>query len=387
MKVVPLGEVATIERRGVDPASLEPATLYLGLEHIERGGRIIGHSTISDAELASTKFTFTSDHVLFGKLRPNLGKVCRPEFAGICSTDILPIKPSSNLDRNYLAHFLSQPSMVEFAASHATGANLPRLSPTQLAKFEVPLPPLDEQRRIAAILDQADSLRTGRLQATALLHSLAWSMFRDTFGEFSDPTPRWPIVEFGDLISEGPQNGLYKPAKDYGAGTLIARIDSYQDGLPIDPARLKRVRISESEAKLYALITGDIVINRVNARTHLGKATMVTGLIETTVFESNMMRIRLDTRRAQSEYIIAAFGTQYIKGQIQAAAKDAVNQSSINQKDVMGFKIPLPPLDQQSRYIRCRERLQQVHLLQKRSMTDLDELFASLQSRAFRGEL
>jgi type I restriction enzyme, S subunit len=117
VKVVELGEVADIERRGVDPSSLPPDTPYLGLEHIERGGRIIGPDTVAGAELASTKFVFTKDHVLFGKLRPNLGKVTRPHFSGVCSTDILPIRPGQHLDRGYLAHYLAQPSMVDFGVS------------------------------------------------------------------------------------------------------------------------------------------------------------------------------------------------------------------------------------------------------------------------------
>ncbi len=149
VKIIELGSVATIERKGVDPTALLPDTLYLGLEHIERGGRIIGRNTVAGAELASTKFQFTPEHVLFGKLRPNLGKICRPEFAGVCSTDILPIRPGKDLDRDYLAHYLSQPSMVNFATSRTSGANLPRLSPAVLEKFPIPLPPLPEQRRTA----------------------------------------------------------------------------------------------------------------------------------------------------------------------------------------------------------------------------------------------
>lgn len=164
MRIVELASVATIERKGVDPSALPPETMYLGLEHIERGGRIIGHDTVGGAKLASTKLRFTTEHVLFGKLRPNLAKISRPNFAGVCSTDILPIRPGKDLDRDYLAHYLAQRSIVEFAASRTSGANLPRLSPTVLARFPIPLQPLPEQRRIAAVLDHADALRAKRRQ-------------------------------------------------------------------------------------------------------------------------------------------------------------------------------------------------------------------------------
>lgn len=387
MKRVPLQEVATIDREGIDPASAAPDTVYLGLEHIERGGRIIGHDTVAGAKLASTKFVFTAHHVLFGKLRPNLGKVCRPEFSGVCSTDILPIRPGPNLDRNYLAHFLSQPAMVRLAASQATGVNLPRLSPAQLAKFTIPLPPLDEQRRIAAVLDTVDGWRRKRLAATSLMNSLNKSIFRQMFGNFSDQSTEWPIVSLGDLIAMGPQNGLYRPSCNYGSGFPIVRIDSFQNGSPIAVDELKRVRIPESDSESYSLHNGDIVINRVNARTHLGKATVVTGLVEKTVFESNMMRLRLDTDRVLPDYVGTALQTPYLKSQIQTAAKDAVNQSSINQKDVKSLRIPVPPITLQQNYIRLRQRTHHLAASGSRSLAELNSLFDTLQSLAFRGEL
>ncbi len=198
---VTLSEVVAIERTGVDPASLAPDVRYLGLEHIERGGRIIGHDTVGAAALASTKFQFTPEHVLFGKLRPNLGKVARPDFEGVSSTDILPIKPGLRLDRDYLVHFLRQPSMVEYAATRASGANLPRLSPTVLGTFEIPLPPIEEQRRIAAILDQADAIRTKRRQVLVRLEDLIRSAFHTTC-ETGEVFPVKPLASLG-AISTG----------------------------------------------------------------------------------------------------------------------------------------------------------------------------------------
>ncbi|MGB3686302.1 MAG: restriction endonuclease subunit S [Ornithinimicrobium sp.] len=84
-------------------------------------------------------------------------------MSGLCSTDTLPVLPTGNVDRDYLAHYLSQQSVVDFATSRASGAILPRLSPAELARFQIPLPPIEERRRIAAILDQADALRVKRM--------------------------------------------------------------------------------------------------------------------------------------------------------------------------------------------------------------------------------
>src|SRR3989442_5439727 len=148
-KRVPLNDVAVIERDIVDPTAIESGTLYVGLENIESGGRFVGVRPVDAGELASSKFAFTPQHLLYGKLRPYLAKIARPDFEGICSTDILPVLPGPDLDRGYLAWLLLTPEMVALASSRATGANLPRLSSHALGELKIPLPPLPEQRRIA----------------------------------------------------------------------------------------------------------------------------------------------------------------------------------------------------------------------------------------------
>jgi type I restriction enzyme S subunit len=124
VQTVPLGEIATVERSSVQPADIRPGTLYVGLEDIESGGSILGARAVDPGDLASTKFSFTESHVLYGKLRPYLAKIAAPDFAGICSTDIVPVLPGPLLDRRYLLHFLRQPSMVAFASARSVGINL-----------------------------------------------------------------------------------------------------------------------------------------------------------------------------------------------------------------------------------------------------------------------
>ena len=123
---VALNDVADIERDIVDSTEIERGTLYVGLENIESGGRFVGVRLVDAGELASSKFAFTRQHLLYGKLRPYLAKIARPDFEGICSTDILPILPGPKLDRGYLAWLLLMPEMVALMSSRATGANLPR---------------------------------------------------------------------------------------------------------------------------------------------------------------------------------------------------------------------------------------------------------------------
>jgi len=154
-----LGEVASLERKSLLPEEIETGTSYLGLEHIESGGRILGYQRVGAGELQSNKFMFDPGTLLYGKLRPYLAKICIPNREGCCSTDILPIRPSQKLDISYLKHVLLWKPYVDKANSLCSGANLPRISPSSLLGIEIPLPPLEEQRRIAAILDKGESIK------------------------------------------------------------------------------------------------------------------------------------------------------------------------------------------------------------------------------------
>lgn len=190
-----------------------------------------------------------------------------------------------------------------------------------------------------------------------------------------------------ELIATGPQNGLYKPASDYGSGVPILRIDAFYDGVVTKVANLKRVRISKEELSLYELRDGEIIVNRVNSLEYLGKSAIIPYLDEPTVFESNMMRFGVSPDSVETRYVIQFLQTAHVKSQILTAAKNAVNQSSINQEDVKGFWVNVPPLPLQQDFARRVAAVEKLKAVHRASLAGLDALFASLQHRAFRGEL
>jgi type I restriction enzyme S subunit len=147
------------------------------------------------------------------------------------------------------------------------------------------------------------------------------------------------------------------------------------------------LNVSPAELETYGLREGDVVINRVNSMEYLGKSAIIPALAEPVVFESNMMRFRVNPVIALPSYVVAFLQSGFIKGQIGVAAKQAVNQASINQRDVSGFRINVPPLALQQTFahrIAAIEALKTIHCA---ALAELDALFASLQHRAFRGEL
>lgn len=386
-KTVVLGDVATIDRISVQPDNIDSGTMYLGLEDIESWTGRLAPKPVDAGFLASSKFRFTPQHVLYGKLRPYLAKIACPDVAGVCSTDILPILPGPKVDRQYLFQYLRRPEVVAYAAAQAEGANLPRLSPGALAAIELPLPPLADQRRIANLLEKGDALRAKRRATLSLLDSLASVVFLEMFGAHSSRGSEWTTSELKTLIVDGPQNGLYRPLSDYGSGVPILRIDGFYDGAIADLAALKRVDISASEREPFDLIEGDIVINRVNSMEYLGKCALIPKLAEPTVFESNMMRFRVDPLVVHPRFLVQVLQTPELKSQIHSRAKRAVNQASINQQDVGSFRIPVPPLHMQQQFVMRVAAIESVASSASRSAVALDSLFASLQHQGFNGEL
>ena len=142
-----VADVLEIEAQSIAPQK-GSLYMYVGLEHMEGGtGLFVNVKELDGSEIQSKKFRFGASHVLYGKLRPYLNKVALPEFKGICSTDILPLKPKADVSREYVAYWLRSGEFVEYAKARATGTKMPRLAPKQLLTAPIPLPPLDTQVR------------------------------------------------------------------------------------------------------------------------------------------------------------------------------------------------------------------------------------------------
>lgn len=300
---------------------------------------------------------------------------------------LLRVRCAPDADPRYLLHYFRWQAATAAFARGSRGVGINHLGREALAKWPVPLPLVGEQRRIAVILDRVDSLRQRRREVIGLVELLERTAFVDLFGNSEDGFRGFDRDRLGAYIADGPQNGVYKPSSAYGQGTPIVRIDSFKDGGMIKEAALKRVTLSEGEVSRYALQHGDLVINRVNAPIHLGKATRIVRLKERTVYESNMMRLRLDTARLRPEYVLAFLQTPYAKRQIKRVAKAAVNQSSINQADVQGLQLPIPPVTLQVAFAEQLKAIHKFRLTAECQKTQFDRLCASLQQRAFSGQL
>ena len=198
----------------------------------------------------------------------------------------------------------------------------------------------------------------------------------------------WTTVE--QIILGTPQNGLYKHKSEYGGGMPILRIDDYQDFYLRDRDSLQCLRATPDELATYGLQQGQLIVNRVNSPSHLGKCLVVPDSLLPAVFESNMMRMA--TGSGISVSYIAYYLRSFVgRTRLTSNAKWAVNQASINQTDVCSTPIPLPPMAEQRRIVAEVERrlsvIQQAEATVDASLARAERLRHSILKQAFSGKL
>ena len=222
----------------------------------------------------------------------------------------------------------------------------------QYSRIKVSIPPIPEQERIVARIEElfsqldagVETLKKTKAQLAVYRQAVLKEAFDSIEASFYHPLRA--------AILGSPQNGLYKPKSDYcDNGTPILRIDGFYDGFILSDYSFKRVNLSAEEIERYRLELGDLVVNRVNSMPYLGKCALVRSLIEPTVFESNMMRIKLDTDKVEGDWITYYLSSHSGRKELTKNAKQAVNQASINQTDVGNALVPIPSINEQKRLV------------------------------------
>lgn len=349
---VRLGDVVEIDRTGVDPANLEYQDSYVGLEHLDASGGIDWSETIGSAGIKSTKFRFGPDHILFGKLRPYLRKVARPYTNGVCKTDILPLLPKDGFDKGFLFHLLRTDDFIHRATQACAGANLPRLSPEKFRAFEFRVPrSLPEQKRIAAILDKADAIRRKLQQSLRLSDDFLRSVFLDMFG--SDKSPKCERVVLGPFIEFMTSGGrgwsqYYAPTGARFIRSLDVQMNEIGEkdvAYVAAPSNAEATRTRVQESDVLLTITGSLIgrvarIPKDHAGAYISQHVAVLRLGEGLDPEFLTRFLSMD----EGQRLVQK--SQY--GQIKPG---------LNFDQIRRFKVPLPPVELQNRFVAITNRV------------------------------
>ena len=215
--VVQLGDLCEMDRRGLDPDDSTAAELrFVGVENIESQNGVLNFANGSRVgSQRSTTFRFDERHVLYAKLRPYLNKVAVPDFAGRCSTELVPLRPREGVDREFVAHLLRRQQTIEYVMASVTGSRMPRTDMKALMLLPVPHPPLDEQRRIAGILNRAAKIERLRTRAQERLREFLPALFVNMFGDPATNPMGWDKVFFGNIVTDTTRKVTKVQKKNY----------------------------------------------------------------------------------------------------------------------------------------------------------------------------
>lgn len=293
---------------------------------------------------------------------------------------------STDVDQRYLRHVLvSDPFHAEFMRTvSGVGGSLLRARPAYVAKIKIPLPPLREQRRIAEILDKADALRAKRRAALCQLATLTQSIFLDMFGDPATNPMRFPRVRLDALVREDDSinYGVLQPGDDCEDGVPLIRVGDLQNDT-VEYSALKRISPSIESAYKRSRLRGDeILISCVGST---GTIALADESMKGFNIARAVARIPLANcidRLYVASYLQSQSVQRYFSNELRT-----VSQPTLNIKQISETVVLVPPLELQREYAQRVEAVIRLRDRQRKSLSGLNAVFASIQARAFRGEL
>lgn len=308
----------------------------------------------------------------------------RRDFDGAFGAFCKVLRPNPlAVDPAYFAQFFRTQSYRKRISALAAGANINNLKNEHLDKLEIPLPSLDEQRRIATILDQADALCRKRKRALGLLRDLEQSVFLEMFGDPIENSNRLTTASLESVVSSTRKitYGILKPGPDQADGVPYVRVVDIQNGR-INVAGLKRTTDAIAhEYRRSTIRRGDLLIS---IRGHVGRMAVVPQ-------SCDGANITQDTARLA----IAAANVEFVKAQLETdSAKHWMDQRTkgaavkgINLGDLRHFPLIMPARTLQDSFAAKVAVLKKAIESNARQHQYLGQFFSSLQHRAFSGQL
>ena len=285
------------------------------------------------------------------------------------------------VDLRYLYHwFISPQTQAKLRSCSNKTTNISNLDHSRTLATEIPLPPLEEQRRIAAILDKCNDIQVADRKRREILERFQASYFRHLFGEPSVSNESWPpmaLVSCSATIQTGP------------FGSLLHQSDYIRCGIPIlNPKHIVNGVITcgenetiandkAAELSVYQLKEGDVLLAR---RGEMGRCAVVTSKEDGWLCGTGSMFIRPLRDMLAPEYLCALLSSQYMRSKLEKIAI-GTTLLNLNAKIVGDLSIPVPPIDLQRRYADVLARLSKMGDMTSRSAHARSAAVASIQNK------
>lgn len=357
----------------------------------------INAGNILENELDHSSFNFITqeqfDRLSSGKvqendiifcLRGSLGKCARikKNIQGAIASSLVIIRASAACDVSYLHFYLKSFLCKKEIEKFENGASQPNLSATDLKNFQIPLPPLPIQKKIAAVLEKADELRRKREEQIKRLDDLLQATFLDMFGDPVTNPKGWPKCSLESLCHKV-TDGTHQPPKFVPEGIPFLFVSNIVNGfIDFETEKFISEKTFEELTSRTPIEVGDILYSTVGS---YGKAV----LVDTTKkfsFQRHIAHIKPNTQRIQAEFLLTQLNSNGVKRQADSQAR-GIAQKTLNLRELKGFEIFLPPHGQQIEFIKRKRKIDEVALTIKGSCSNNQALFNSLMQRSFKGEL
>jgi type I restriction enzyme S subunit len=323
--------------------------------------------------------------------RTGVGKVAVAGVDICISQDFTGLLPdTSKVDTWFLFYYLR--ARQGYFAAHQRGATIQGVTREVVSQLGVPLPPLPEQKHIAAILAKADRLRELRRFARELSDGYLQSVFLEMFGDPVSNPRGWEMSALEKLLKSPPQNGLYVPAEQYESDDsqkgieMVHMSDLFYE--VVQRGNLKRVKDSVPGLDKYSLTHNDLLIARRSLNFEgAAKPCRIPKSEEPLVFESSMIRITPEQARVLTTYLYYYLANERAK---KARILKYVTQSTIsgiNQDGLKRLEIIVPPLPLQQSFVHIVHKFERLRGQQREAERQGEHLFQTLLDRAFGGEL
>ena len=283
----------------------------------------------------------------------------------------------------YFYYLLQSPVFEKIFLIDSRGVTQKFVSLQMLRDLQIPLPPIAEQKRIAAICAKADRLRRTRRYVLELSDTYLRSVFLEMFGDPLTNPKGWKIRKLEELLTIKPHIGTTQPAQDNGL-QLCVRVGELGNWyVNLEPCQY--VSLEAQELKRFSLIAGDIVLARaIGSESHLGKMSIVPKSCQPIVFDSHVMRLRLNNSQILAQFFVCMIRTEGGRARFMQQARQTAVQFNINSEQMAAIEVPLPPVSLQEKFAQIVQKHERIRAQQREALRQAEHLFQTILHRAFR---
>lgn len=315
----------------------------------------------------------------------NAGTVSFGLSGSIGSTLALLRPQTPGVHTAYLGHFLL--ANRRFLRERCKGATIPHIDGEVLANLELPIPDVSEQHRIADVLGRVEWLRAQRRESISLLDALVESIFLDMFDDPHSNPMRWHQVQLGEIgdVQGGLQLSASRRALPLNVPYLrVANVHRNR----LDLLEIKTFQATAEEVERTRLKSGDILIVEGHGNPlEIGRCAMWDGSVAECSHQNHLIRLRVDESVAVPVYVCRFLNSVGGRQGLLSASNTTSGLNTISVRKVRSCRLLLPPLVMQKEFAKKLASVDALIDAHQRASVEVDALFASLQHRAFRGEL